>query len=74
MRRHTKKGWLYASRAQRWQVTHIELAGETRKAGLAINRGQYMEGELLGSFNDDVVARRVPPYHMMVFGLFKQTE
>ena len=32
-----------------------------------------MEGELLGSFNDDVVARRVPSYHMMVFGLFKET-
>lgn len=33
-----------------------------------------MESELLGSFDDDVVAGGVPAYHVVVFGFFEEPE
>jgi len=46
--------------------TYIELAGETSKAGLSVNRREYMESKLLGTLNDDMLASSVPANHMMI--------
>ena len=46
--------------------TYIELAGETGKAGLTVDRRQYMESKLLGTLDDDMLASSVPANHMMI--------
>jgi hypothetical protein len=46
--------------------TYIELAGKTREAGLPVDRGKYMESELLGPLNDDMFTGSVPANHMVV--------
>lgn len=52
--------------------TDIELAGEGGEAGLAVDGGEDMEGELLWAFYDDVVAGGVPANHVLVIGLLEE--
>ena len=50
------------------------MAREGCEAGLAVHGGEDVECELLWPLYDDMVACWVPSDHVMVFGLFKQTE
>ena len=52
--------------------THIELAGEGSKTGLAVDGGKDMEGELFWAFDNDMVASRVPSNHVVILLLLKQ--
>ncbi len=56
-----------------WRDAYVQLAGEAGKAGLAVDTGQDVEGELLGTLDDDMFALWIPTYHVVVLRTFKQT-
>ena len=58
---------------KRKRRTYVELAGDGGKAGLTVDGVEDVEGMLLWSFDDDMVASSVPSYHVVVLLLFKET-
>jgi hypothetical protein len=40
---------------------------------LTVDAWEDVKGQLLWSFYDDMLARRIPADHMMVFGAFQKT-
>ena len=54
-------------------AAHVQLARETRKARLAVDTGEDVEGELFWSLDNDVLAGGIPADHVVVLGTFKKT-